>query len=158
MYIHIDINHIPNELKEKTEAYQYSKQNSSLSDQDPCNALEEEENPLDSYRFNSQETVFVPTFFSEEISIEPSEGNQPTWMLNDDYYEELAFQYLFPEKKFGYNPTRMLKLSPVKYFNNQHLLNFIRFWLYFLYIASGTAAEIEIVKLILHSKRFLLVQ
>ena len=78
LYIHIDINHIRNELKEKTEAYQYNKQNSSLSDQDPCDALEEEENPLDSYRFNSQETVFVPTFFAEEISIEPSEGNQPT--------------------------------------------------------------------------------
>ena len=63
LHIHIDINHIPNELKEKTEAYQYNKQNSSLSNKDPYNTLGEEENPLDSYRFNSQETVFVPTFF-----------------------------------------------------------------------------------------------
>ena len=45
-------------------------------------------------------------------------------MLSDDCCEELAFQYLFPEEKFGYKPTRKLKLSPVKYFNNQHLLNF----------------------------------
>ena len=53
--------------------------------------LEEEKNPLDSYRFNSQETMFVPITFSEEISTAPDEGKQPTSMLSDGYCEEQAF-------------------------------------------------------------------
>ena len=67
--------------------------------------------------------MFVPTTCSEEISLAPGEGKQPTSMLSDDYCEELAFPYLFPGGKFGYKPTRELKLSPVKYFN-QRLLNY----------------------------------
>ena len=94
-----------------TDAYQYNKQSSSLNDKDPCDGREEEENPLNSYRFKSQETVFVPTTFFEEISIAPGEGEQPTWMLTDDCCEKLAFQYLFPEGDFGYKHTRELKLS-----------------------------------------------
>ena len=106
-----------------TDTIQNSKQSSSLNDKDPCDGLEEEENPLDPYRFNSQETMFVPTTFSEEISIAPGEGEQPTSMLSGDYCKELAFPYLFPEGKFGYKSIKELKLSPVKYFN-QRLLNY----------------------------------
>ena len=106
-----------------TDTIQNSKQSSSLNDKDPCDGLEEEENPLDPYRFNSQETMFVPTTFSEEISIAPGEGKQPTSMLSGDYCKELAFPYLFPEGKFGYKSIKELKLSPVKYFN-QRLLNY----------------------------------
>ena len=76
LYIHINANNIPNELKETTDAYQYNK----------C-------------------TYY---FFR---SIAPSEGKQPTWMLSDDCCEKLAFQYLFPEGRFGYKHTRELKLS-----------------------------------------------
>ena len=120
--IRIDVNNIPNELTEMTHTIQNNKQSSSLNNKDPCDGLEEE-NPLDSYRFNSQETMFVLTTSSEEISLAPGEGKQPTSMLSDDYCEELAFPYLFPGGKFGYKPTRELKLSPVKYFN-QRLLNY----------------------------------
>ena len=58
--ISIDVNNIPNELTEM---------NSSLNDKDPCHGLEEEENSLDSYRFNSQDTMFVHATFTEEICI-----------------------------------------------------------------------------------------
>ena len=50
--------------------------------------------------------MFLPTSFSEEISIAPGEGKQPNSMLSDDYCEELTFPYFFPEGKFGYKPTR----------------------------------------------------
>ena len=50
--------------------------------------------------------MFLPTSFSEEISIAPGEGKQPNSMLSDDYCEELAFPYLFAERTFGYKPTR----------------------------------------------------
>ena len=46
--IHTDVNNIPNELTEMTDAIQYNKKSSSLNDKDPCDGLEEEENPLDS--------------------------------------------------------------------------------------------------------------
>ena len=58
--------------------------------------------------------MFLPTTFSKEISIAPDEGKQLTSMLSDDYCEELAFPYLFPEGNFVYKPARELKLSPVK--------------------------------------------
>ena len=77
--IRIDVNNISNELTEMTDTIQNNKQSSSLNNKDPCDGLEEE-NPLDSYRFNSQETMFVPTTSSEEISLAPGEGKQPTSM------------------------------------------------------------------------------
>ena len=95
--IHTNVNNIPNELTKINDAIKYNKQSSSLNDKNPCDGLEEEENPLDSYRFNSQETMFVTTTFSEEINIAPGEGKQPTSMLSDDYCEKLAFPYLLPE-------------------------------------------------------------
>ena len=67
--------------------------------------------------------MFVPTTFSEEISIEPSEGKQPTSMLSDDYCEKLAFPCLFLEEKFDCKPTR--QFSPVKYFNQILIIYFM---------------------------------
>ena len=48
-----------------TVTIQYNKQSSSLNGKDPCEGLEEDENPLDSYRCNSQETMFVSTIYAE---------------------------------------------------------------------------------------------
>ena len=67
--------------------------------------------------------MFVPTTFSEEISMAPGEGEQPTSMLSDDYCEELAFPGLFLEAKFGYEPTSEINFSPINYFN-QRLLSY----------------------------------
>ena len=54
----------------------------SLSDNSGDQELrrrEEDENPLNLHRFDFQVTVFVPTVLSsEEISIPPNEGKQPT--------------------------------------------------------------------------------
>ena len=55
----------------------------------------------------------------EELSIAPGEGKQ----IIDNFCEELAFPYLFPNGKFGYKVEREIKLIPVKFFN-QRLLNF----------------------------------
>ena len=85
--------------------------------------------------------MFVPTTFSKEISIATGEGKQSTSRLSDDYCEELAFPYLFSEGNFDYKPTRKLKLSPVKYFN-QRLFNYTQMFAldsdYIFYALSAT--------------------
>ena len=76
---------------------------------------EEIENPLDLHRFNSQETMFVPNLLTgEKINIAPGDRKQPTSILSDTFCEQLAFLYLFPQRKFGYNIERDVKLSPIK--------------------------------------------
>ena len=101
-----------------------SENSASHQEFDKANTLEEDENPLDLHRFNSQETMFVRNMTTaQEISIAPSEGKKPTSILNNKYCEELAFHCLFPEKKFGYKVERKIKLSSVKCFN-QRLLNY----------------------------------
>ena len=104
----------------------------SLSDDDSdqesenIDTLEEVQNPQNLHRFNFQETLFITNVLSsEEVNIAPGEGKQPTSMLNDEFCEELAFQYLFPRGKFGYKIERDIKLSPIKCFN-QRLLNYTR--------------------------------
>ena len=72
-----------------------------------ANTSEEDENPLDLHRFNSQETMFIPNMMTtEEISIAPGEGKKPTSILNDKYCEELVFPCLLPEGKLGYKVER----------------------------------------------------
>ena len=69
--------------------------------------LEENQNPLDLHRFNSQETIMIsnsPTL--EELSIAPGEGKQQRSILNDKFCDELAFLYLFSNGKFGYKVER----------------------------------------------------
>ena len=90
---------------------------------------EEGENSLDSYLFNSEETMLisqVPT--SEQISIAPLEGKKPISILQDKYCEELAFPHIFSNGQFGYRVEREAKLSPVKYFN-QRLLNYTQLFM-----------------------------
>ena len=65
---------------------------------DKADTLEEDENPLDLHRLISQENMFVLNMTTtEEISIAPGEGREPTSILNDKYCEELAFPCLFPK-------------------------------------------------------------
>ena len=59
----------------------------------------------------------------EEISIALDEGKKPNSLISDENCEALAFPYLFPTGKFGYNIQRDVKLSPVRYFNHR-LLNY----------------------------------
>lgn len=84
-----------------TVTIQYNKQSSSWNGKNPCDGLEEDENPLDSYRCNSQETMFVSTTYAEEISIALGERKHPTSIMSGDFCEAIAFPYLFPEGKFG---------------------------------------------------------
>ena len=88
------------------------------------NTKEEIDIPLNSYSFNSHETMFIPhTATSEKVNIAPREGKVPVSIFNDNFCEELAFPCLFSAEKFGYKVKRNLNLSPVKYFN-QPLLNY----------------------------------
>ena len=57
------------------------------------------------------------------LEIAPGENKSPLSFFNDDFCEEQAFPFLFPNGKFGYKVQRSIPLSPVKYFN-QRLLNF----------------------------------
>ena len=89
--------------------------------------LEEDENPLDDLRVGSNESMLVsniPYAIDEEnITIAPGEGKKPLSMLSDKNCEELAFPYLLPKGRFGFNVNREIPLSTSKYFN-QRLLNY----------------------------------
>ena len=115
--ITVDISEIPNSLTDLSD-------NQTSSEEDAHDSLEEVENPLHRYQCNSQESIFIPNILSiEEVCIAPGEGKKPNSLLLDENCEVLAFPYLFPTGKFGYNVQRANKLSPVKYFN-QRLLNY----------------------------------
>ena len=87
-------------------------------------ALEGNDNPLYRYQCNSQESVLISDILiHEKICIAPEEEKIPNSLLTDESCEVLAFQYLFPTGKFGYNVQPTYKLSPIKYFN-QRLLNY----------------------------------
>ena len=84
---------------------------------------------------------------SEEISLAPGEGKQPTSILTDEYCEELSHPHLFPTGKFGYKVERNVKLSPVRYFNQRLLYYTQKFasdadyiFCSFCYAAKGTPA------------------
>ena len=105
-------------------------------------ALEENDNPLYRYQCNSQESVLILDIpIPEEICIAPGEGKIPNSLLTDESSEVLAFLYLFPTGKFGYNVQRINKLSPIKYFN-QRLLNYTQLFVsesdYIFYALSVT--------------------
>ena len=59
---------------------------------------------------------------SEGLIIAPVERNQPISILNDQFCEKLAHPYIFPTGNVGYKVERNIKLSPVKYFNQ----NFVK--------------------------------
>ena len=54
---------------------------------------------------------------NEVSNIAPGENRHPVSIMTDKKCEELAFPVLFPKGQFGYTEDRMIKLSPVKYFN-----------------------------------------
>ena len=85
------------------------------------------EDPLNAYRIASNETALVsevPALIDDEnIIIAPGQGKTPLSLLNDEFCEELAFPYLLPNGKFGYNVKRDIPITPVRYFN-QRLLNY----------------------------------
>ena len=76
---------------------------------------EENKNPLYKYQCNSQENLLISqTLTSEEIVTAPGEGKNPNSLVADNNCELLAFPYLFPSGKFGYDIKRDIKLNPVK--------------------------------------------
>ena len=89
--------------------------------------LEEIDNPLDDLRVGSTETMLISnipySLEQENITIAPGENKKPLSLMTDENCEELAFPYLFPRGKFGYNVERDVPLSASKYFN-QRLLNY----------------------------------
>ena len=115
--IDIQINNIPTEfvsIREPDAATDFTDNMSNNFSE------EEDENPLDRFRFNSQETLLISNITSpEEVSIAPGEGKQPSSILSDKFCEEVAFLYLFPNGKFGFNVNQDVKLSFVKFFNQR---------------------------------------
>ena len=96
--IEIILDNIPSDL------LSLSAENENDKTVERSDCLEEDQNPLDLHRFNSQETIMIsnsPT--SEELSIAPGEGKLQRSILNDNFCVELAFPYLFSNGKFGYN-------------------------------------------------------
>ena len=89
---------------------------------DKADTLEEDENPLDLLRFNSQGTMFVPNITkAKEISIAlEKEKSHPRYYMTN-IVKSLPFLVSF-QKKNGYKVEREIKLSPVKHFN-QRILN-----------------------------------
>lgn len=86
----------------------------------------EEDNPLDHYSTNSNESFIIPNIYNEQqniLDIAPGENKSPESFLKDEFCEEQAFPFLFPKGKFGHKCSRPIELSPVKYFN-QRLLNY----------------------------------
>ena len=89
--------------------------------------------------------MFVPNLLTgEEISVAPGDEKQPTSILRDTFCEQLAFLYLFPQRKIGYNIERDVKLSPIKYFNRR-LLNYTQMFAsdpdYIFYALSVTQRQ-----------------
>ena len=84
--------------------------------------LQQDQNPLDFYSFNSKETIMIsnsPT--SVELRTTPGEVKHQNSILNDKFCEELVFPYSFSNGKFGYKVEREIKLSPIKDFHQRLL-------------------------------------
>ena len=80
--------------------------------------LEEDDEPLDLRRINSQEIMFIPNILgAAEIHIALGEGKQLKSKLNDAFCEQLVLPCLFLKGKFGYRTSNEVKHSPVKFFN-----------------------------------------
>ena len=54
---------------------------------------------------------------SEYLEIGPGKGKKPLHILQDRFYEEQTFPYLFPAGKFGYSYERKQTLSAVRFLN-----------------------------------------
>ena len=106
----------------------------SKDDMDQHGQNEEIDDPLNRYRQGTTETCLqsvLPDYpvvadsndinrslGNEVYSIAPGENKHPISIMSDTECEELAFPVLFPKGQYGYKDgNRIIKLSPVKYFN-----------------------------------------
>ena len=55
------------------------------------------------------------------IDIAPGQNKVPESFFNDQFCKKLAFPFLLPKGRFGYQATRPVSLSSVKYFNQRQL-------------------------------------
>ena len=94
---------------------------------------EEKDDPLNEYRQATNETCLqsvLPDYpvtiqsnnkncslGNEVYNIAPGENKHPASIMRDIKCKEVSFPVLFPDGRFGYTDDRMIKLSPVKYFN-----------------------------------------
>ena len=89
--------------------------------------LKEIDNPLDNLRVGSTETMLISnipySIEQENIISAPGENKKPLSLMKGENCKALAFPYLFPRGKFGYNVERDVPLNASKYFN-QRLLNY----------------------------------
>ena len=70
---------------------------SDIEKSEKIDTLEEDENPLDLHRFNSQKTMFLSNISaSEELNIAGKVGKLPLAILNDDFCEKLDSPYIMP--------------------------------------------------------------
>ena len=103
------------------DSFPIANDNSSNDDSDV-----EGENPLNAERAGSDEICLIPNIYNSDqgvLDIAPGEGKQPFSFFTDQFCEELAFPFLFPNGKFGYKVNRSVTVTPTKYFN-QRLLNY----------------------------------
>ena len=101
-------------------------------------------------RVGSSETVVVSniphTINEETVIIAPGEWKNTLSILMDKQCEELAFPYLFPHGKFGYNIDRDMPLSVSKYFN-QRLLNYTQRFAsdtYYIFFAHSVLQQMQL--------------
>ena len=81
---------------------------------------------MEQFQAPANETCLIstnPCNDVEYMNIAPGEGKKTISIFSDQYCEELAHPYLFPNGSYGLNVKRTIALSPVKYFN-QRLLNY----------------------------------
>ena len=74
-------------------------------------SLDEGDNPLHSYTFTSQETMFIPhTVTSEEINIAPGEGIEPVSIFSNNIYSE---EFAFPCREILLLIPKRFKSKPI---------------------------------------------
>ena len=87
----------------------YKRQSQKRYQEASSTILEEDENPLDKFIFDSQKTLFVSNISpAKEMGIASGERKQPSSILSDKLREKLIFPYQFPNGKFGNNANRVI--------------------------------------------------
>ena len=122
-----NVQNIPNSKVGKSNTMFDSGHQISCPNNESDGNIEEEDNPLDTFRFAADETTMmskIPIRIDPDgTSIAPGQYKTPVPIFSDRYCEEMAFPLLFPTGKFGYKIDRTVPISPTRYFN-QRLLNY----------------------------------
>lgn len=79
------------------------------------NELEENDDPLNNFRMDTNETCLQPVL--PDYPIDGENNTKLNMSMTDKLCEELPFPVLFPNGTFGHNEQRSISLSPSKYFN-----------------------------------------